>query len=181
MAPSPAVAGRRPVRQGRGRWCYDAGMPSLADQIVRLAEPVPGISVLVAFGSRASGTPRQDSDVDVAVLPDSADPQSRRRLQSQLAVALADLAPVGRVDVVLMDEVPDLLRQQILETGQLLICRDAAAFRDLRVRTMREHGDREWVRQLMRTAQRRRLERGEPSGRSGRALESLGRVGKLPR
>ena len=156
-------------------------MRSLPDQIARLAEPVPGISALVAFGSRASGSPRPDSDLDVAVLPDSSDPQARRSLQSQLAVALADLAPGGRVDVVLMDEAPDLLRQRILETGQLLICRDPAAFHELRVRTMREYGDREWVRQLMRTAQRRRLERGESSGRSGRALESLGRVGKLSR
>ncbi|MFL6293693.1 MAG: type VII toxin-antitoxin system MntA family adenylyltransferase antitoxin [Thermoanaerobaculia bacterium] len=133
------------------------------------------------FGSRASGSPRPDSDLDIGVLPDSSDPQVRRALQSQLAVALADLAPAGRVDVVLMDEIPDLLRQRILETGRVLICRDPAAFQDLRVRTMREHGDREWVRRILRTAQRRRLEQGMPSGRSGRALESLGRVGKLPR
>lgn len=156
-------------------------MATLDDQIVRLAESVPGVSALMIFGSRASGSPRPDSDLDIGVLPDSGDPQARRRLQSQLAVELADLAPEGRVDVVLMDEVPDLLRQRILETGRLLICRDPAGFQDLRVRTMREYGDREWVRRLMRTAQRRRLEQGKPSGRSGRALESLGRVGKLPR
>jgi hypothetical protein len=92
---------------------------------------------------------------------------------------LADLAPEGRVDVVFLDEASDLLRQRVLETGRLLINRDPKAFRDLRVRTMREYGDREWVRDLMRTAQKRRLEQGEPSGRSGRALESLKRVGKL--
>ena len=87
----------------------------------------------------------------------------------------------ARVDVVLLDEAPDLLRQRVLETGRLLICRDPVAFRDLRVRTMREYGDREWVRELMLAAQKRRLEQGEPSGRSARALESLGRVGRLPR
>jgi predicted nucleotidyltransferase len=155
-------------------------MKTLDDQVVHLAEPVPGVSALLLFGSRASGSPRPNSDLDVGILPDSGDPQARRRLQSQLAVALADLAPEGRVDVVLMDEVPDLLRQHILETGRLLICRNPAAFQELRVRTMREHGDREWVRRMMRTAQRRRLEQGKHSGRSGRALESLGRVGKLP-
>jgi predicted nucleotidyltransferase len=155
-------------------------MSTLDDQVVRLAESVPGISALMIFGSRVSGSPRSDSDLDVGVLPDSKNPQARRRLQSQLAVALADLAPDGRVDVVLMDEVSDLVRQRILETGKVLICRDPAAFQDLRVQTMREYGDREWVRRLMRTAQRRRLERGGPSGRSGRALESLGRIGKLP-
>jgi predicted nucleotidyltransferase len=156
-------------------------MKILDDEVVHLAEAVPGVSALLVFGSRASGSPRPDSDLDVGVLPDSDDPQVRRRLQSQLAVALADLAPQGRVDVILMDEVPDLLRQRIFETGRVLICRDPAAFQDLRVRTMREHGDREWVRRMMRKAQRRRLEQGKHSGRSGRALESLGRVGKLPR
>ncbi|HEX5717052.1 MAG TPA: nucleotidyltransferase domain-containing protein [Thermoanaerobaculia bacterium] len=156
-------------------------MRTLDDEIVHLAESVPGVSALLVFGSRASGSPRPDSDLDVGVLPNSDDPQARRRLQSQLAVALADLAPQGRVDVILMDEVSDLLRQRILETGRVLICRDPAAFQDLRVRTMREHGDREWVRRMMRSAQRQRLEQGKHSGRSGRALESLGRVGKLPR
>lgn len=155
-------------------------MDALKDEITRRSEPIEGIAALLVFGSRARGSERPDSDLDVAVLPSVGDdPQARRRLQTRLAVALADLAPEGRVDVVFLDEASDLLRQRVLETGRLLINRDPMAFRDLRVRTMREYGDREWVRDLMRTAQKRRLEQGEPSGRSGRALESLGRVGKL--
>jgi predicted nucleotidyltransferase len=156
-------------------------MKPLDERIVGLSESIPGISALIVFGSRANGTPRPDSDLDVGVLPSTSDPRERRRLQAGLASALADLTPGGRVDVVVMDEAPDLLRQRILETGRLLVNRDPAAFQDLRVRTMREYGDREWVRQLMRTAHRRRLEHGETGGRSGRALDSLGRVGKLPR
>ena len=120
-------------------------MGTLDERVAQLAGSQPGISALMIFGSRASGSPRPDSDLDVGVLPDSSDPQARRRLQSQLAVAL-------------MDEAPDLLRQRILETGRVLICRDPGAFQELRVRTMREHGDREWVRRMMRSAQRRRLE-----------------------
>lgn len=157
-------------------------MQALDHEITRRTEPLEGISSLLVFGSRAAGTERPDSDLDVAVLPSVGDdPKARRDLQTRLAVALADLSPDGRVDVVLLDEATDLLRQRVLETGRLLICRDPAAFRDLRVRTMREYGDSEWVRDLMRAAQKRRLEQGEPSGRSGRALESLGRVGKLSR
>jgi predicted nucleotidyltransferase len=155
-------------------------MESLRDEISRRSESIEGISALLLFGSRARGVERPDSDLDVAVLPNVGDdPQARRRLQTRLAVALADLAPEGRVDVILLDEASDLLRQRVLETGHLLINRDPRAFRDLRVRTMREYGDREWVRDLMRAAQKRRLEQGEPSGRSGRALESLRRTGKL--
>lgn len=157
-------------------------MPPLDDEITHQAEPIEGISALLVFGSRAAGTERPDSDLDVAVLPSVGDdPTARRKLQTRIAVALADLAPEGRVDVVLLDEATDLLRQRVLETGRLLICRDPVAFRDLRVRTMREYGDREWVRELMLTAQKRRLEQGEPSGRSPRALESLRRLGKLSR
>ncbi len=157
-------------------------MQTLNHEITRRAEPLEGISALLVFGSRAGGTERPDSDLDIAVLSSVGDdPKARRDLQTHLAVALADLSPEGRVDVVFLDEATDLLRQRVLESGRLLICRDPAAFRDLRVRTMREYGDREWVRDLMRAAQKRRLEQGEPSGRSGRALESLGRVGKLSR
>jgi predicted nucleotidyltransferase len=156
-------------------------MPALDDEIARIALPIAGISALMVFGSRARGTSRPTSDLDVAVLPDAEDPRVRRRLQTDLAVALADLAPEGRVDVVLLDEVPDLLRQRVLESGRLVLCRDRRAWSALRVRTMREYGDQEWSRRLYREAQRRRLERGEPSGRSGRALVSLERLGRLPR
>ena len=158
--------------------CYHRSMAGLDEQVARATESIPGIAALSVFGSRANGTSRPDSDLDVAILP--ADGVSRRRLQVSVAVALADLAPEGRVDVVLLDEAPELLRHQILATGRLVLCRDGRAWRDLRVQTMREHGDREWVRDLLRRAQQRRLEKGERGGRSGRAVQSLRRTRNLP-
>jgi uncharacterized protein len=156
-------------------------MDALAEQIVARVQGVEGISALVLFGSRARGEGRADSDLDIAVLPDSGDAGQRRRLQSAVAVALAELAPEGRVDVVILDEAPELLRQRVLEHGRLLVCRDTAAWRALRVRTMREHGDREHFRRMLRQAQRRRLLEGRPSGRSGRALRALERARRLSR
>lgn len=156
-------------------------IPSLDEQIRKATETIPGIAVLVVFGSRARGDHRPDSDLDVAVLPEMPEPRSRWRLQTGVAVALADLAPEGRVDVVFLDEAPVTLRQSIMEHGRVLINRDPEAWKELRVRTMREYGDSEWARELYREAQKRRLERRDPSGRSPKALESLRRVGKLPR
>lgn len=152
----------------------------LDHEITQAAEAIPGISVLVVFGSRARGTHRPDSDLDVAVLPDTPDSRARRYLQADLAVALAHLSPDGRVDVILLDEADAVLRQRIMETGRVLFGRDLEAWKELRVRTMREYGDGEWARRIYREAQRQRLERGEPSGRSAKAIESLKRVGKLP-
>src|SRR3954452_15563357 len=97
-------------------------MATLDEEILQSARDLPGISVLVVFGSRARGTHRPDSDLDVAVLPPaSLDSRARRHLQADLAVALADLTPEGRVDVVLLDEADDVLRTRIMETGRVLI------------------------------------------------------------
>jgi predicted nucleotidyltransferase len=156
-------------------------MPPLDEEILRALRDLSGIAVLVVFGSRARGTHRPDSDLDVAVLPSTADSRVRRYLVADVAVALAHLAPEGRVDVILLDEAPEILRQRIMETGRVLLNRDPEAWKELRVRTMREYGDSEGYRRLYIEAQRRRLEREEPSGRSPKAIESLKRVGKLSR
>src|SRR4051794_8633745 len=99
-------------------------MQPLDDEILKAAHDLPGIAILVVFGSRARGTHRPDSDLDVAILPDTADSRARRHLQADLAVALAHLAPEGRVDVILLDEAPEVLRQRIMETGRVLLNRD---------------------------------------------------------
>lgn len=148
----------------------------------RIRDAVDGlpVSVLVLFGSRAGDRARPGSDLDVAVLPAESKDLDRRKLQVRLASALADLAPDDRVDVVFLDEAPELLRHQVMKHGRMVICRDPARWHHLRVATMREHGDREWARRLLREAQHERLTEGRSSGRSGRALRSLERVGRLP-
>jgi predicted nucleotidyltransferase len=156
-------------------------MAPLDEEILKATRDLPDVAVLVVFGSRGRGNHRPDSDLDVAVLPSTAGSRARRYLQADLAAALAHLTADGRVDVILLDEAPEVLRQRIMETGRVLLNREPEAWRELRVRTMREYGDSEDFRRLYIEAQRQRLERGEPSGRSAKAIESLRRVGNLPR
>lgn len=137
----------------------------LAEQIRAAVEPLDGISALVLFGSRAGGRARANSDLDVAILPAS-EVDDRLRLQVRVAGELAHLAPEERVDVVLLDEASELLRHQVLSDGEVLICRDEKAWKQLRVRTMREHGDREHYRRILRQGLRRRLDRMASDGRS---------------
>ena len=132
-------------------------MTDLDERIRSVVEPLPGIDRLVLFGSRARGRPRADSHLDVAVLPSTDDPRGRRRVPGEVAAALSDFAPLGRVDVVLLDEAPALLRQRIMEGGRVLLCRTPKRWRAWRVRTMREYGDMEPSRRLFREALRRRL------------------------
>lgn len=151
----------------------------LARRVEEAVDELP-FGVVVVFGSRSRDTARSDSDLDVAVLPTARAEVDRRRLQARAASVLADLAPGGRVDVVFLDEAPELLRQRIMETGRVVVCREPGRWRELRVRTMREHADREPYRRLLREAQHRRLTEGG-DGRSGRAVGSPERARGLPR
>ena len=150
-------------------------------QVLDAVRDLSGIEVLVLFGSRARGTARPDSDVDVAVLTRSQVPDERRALHNRIAVALCDLAPEGRVDVVFIDEAPDFIRQEIMASGTVLWCNDQELWKAWRVRTMREFGDREHVRRQFIEAQKQRLLQGGISGRPPQALDSLERTGKLSR
>lgn len=44
-----------------------------------------------------------------------------------------------------------------MEEGRMVLCRDLAAWKALRVRTMKEYGDRVWWRSIYRRGLRRRL------------------------
>lgn len=142
-------------------------------------EPLEGLAVAVLFGSRARGDARDQSDLDVAIIPATDDPTERRRLRNRVGVALADLAPEGRVDVVLLDDAPVLLRQRVMEDYRMVLCRDFPTWRDLRVATMREWGDMEYYRNMYVEAQKKRLAEGKIGGGRPRALESLERAREL--
>jgi predicted nucleotidyltransferase len=149
--------------------------------IASALDGVPGIGTAVLFGSRAGTAPRGDSDLDVGLVPAAACPLARRDLVAQVAVRLAHLAPGGRVDVVLIDAAPVALRQEIMRSGRVLWSNEPDRWRELRVATMREHGDGEAARAEFVREQRRRLIGGGPHGRSARALESLERTRGLRR
>ncbi|MCP3964408.1 MAG: nucleotidyltransferase domain-containing protein [bacterium] len=145
---------------------------------------IPDIGTLVVFGSRARGTDRPDSDLDVAFLPAAgyqSSPGLANDLRIRITVALAELAPEGRVDTVPLDTAPALLRQRVMEHGRMALCRDPEAWKALRVRTMKEYGDQLWARDLYRRAQRRRILEGRPSGRSARAFQSFERARRVSR
>jgi len=77
------------------------------DAISERLEACGEVLFALAFGSRVDGTPRPDSDWDIAVflspaLGDKERWEVRLRLQ-------ADLAELGAVDLVVLNDVPPLL------------------------------------------------------------------------
>lgn len=150
-------------------------------RIARAVAGIDGIGTVALFGSQARDRARPNSDLDVAILPTATDPRVRSKLIARASAALEGLVVGRRVDVVLIDEAPELLRHRIFAHGRIAVQHNPEDWRAWRVRTMQEHGDREPYRRMLREGQHRRLREGRTGGRSGRALDSLERSGRLPR
>jgi predicted nucleotidyltransferase len=96
------------------------------------------------FGSRAQGTFRQDSDLDVALWLDVPYEELGNAVLD-LTVRLSSLIGV-EADVVDLNRSPILLRNQILRTGRLLLDRDRTSRIEFESRTIQEAIDFETVR-----------------------------------
>jgi len=125
-----------------------------ADAIKRYFAESPSDAVAVyLFGSVASGSPRPDSDVDVAVLFSTAPPATLRGQPFDLAEALG--RRLGRaVDLVTLNAAPADLRIRVLRHGTLLLDRDPATRIRFEVQTRNEFWDLEPRLQEYRRAQR---------------------------
>jgi predicted nucleotidyltransferase len=75
----------------------------------------------VLFGSRAAGTARSGSDVDIAIL--RADPELALHTELELAAALSS-ALSAEVDLVRLDQASTLLRWEIARDGVPLVTAD---------------------------------------------------------
>jgi predicted nucleotidyltransferase len=101
----------------------------------------PEVLAATLFGSAASGALRPASDIDVAFLLDATvapDAYLRYRLE---AMAALEEELGRRVDVVLLNEAPPLLRYEVFRGGLVVENHAPAAIRDPVARTLLEWFD----------------------------------------
>lgn len=126
-------------------------------ELVRVVlDGTPAVVVGYLFGSRATGRPRSDSDVDVAVLLRDDDHDALPSLLADLSRALAPL----HVDVVDLRTAPDVLAYRVLRGGTLLVSRDEGVRRAHWVGVVDRYLDMAPARRLMSEGTRRRLREG---------------------
>src|ERR1051325_8167907 len=103
----------------------DSKITRMVDQLVKAANP----EQIILFGSRASGQPRPDSDVDFLVVMPLTKP--RRRLEGDLHAALANAELAKDIIIITPEElrryqnVPGTIVQPALATGQVVYRRAA--------------------------------------------------------
>jgi len=120
-------------------------------------EADPAVLFATLFGSRASGSPRDDSDWDLAVFFDpSLDAQSRASRHARL---IADLEPEFRVDLIVLNDAPPLVAHRAL-LGERLFVRDRSAYVRFFVHTLALAFDESHWNEIHANARRHRLAEG---------------------
>ena len=130
------------------------------------------------FGSRAKGTARPDSDVDLAVHfgadvgrgTDGEDTASVERKKSALELEGVLERELGRrVQVVVLEDAPPGLAHNVLDTGRLVFCRDDRARRHFFVAHCKRYFEMQHIHRIFDRYRLRRLEQGTFGGRQGDA------------
>ncbi|MFI5308960.1 MAG: nucleotidyltransferase domain-containing protein [Polyangiales bacterium] len=134
----------------------------LEDAIAVALQPLDELRVAYLFGSQARGTPRPDSDLDVALLlQPGLDPGRRASLLLNVIVALTDaLGPLGeRADVLDLGEAGSSVAFRVIRDGKCVLCRDPRERVRLEASIARRYDDERPYRELFRRAAQQVSER----------------------
>ena len=104
------------------------------------ADAAPGVVAAYLYGSRARGTARADSDVDVAVLYAANPPASLDTAPLDLEAELERVLGLG-VQVVTLNRAPVDLVHRVLRDGVLILDRDSSRRIRFEVRARNEFFD----------------------------------------
>jgi hypothetical protein len=138
------------------------------DQLTAALRSIDAIDYAYLFGSRARGTARPDSDVDLAIgLAGGRELELFGPLHDRILAVLDPLVPGERLDlVVLTQRTPVALRHQVFRHGKLLFERVRDHLVRLRVLTARDWCDAEpRRREAWAVTKRRILERAWSTGK----------------
>jgi predicted nucleotidyltransferase len=129
----------------------------LVEKIASRLSRFESIDFALLFGSRSGENARPDSDIDVAVHASvSLSKRERFELGRDLSAELADL---GKVDIVFLDEAPPLLGHRALQ-GSVIMKRNPTAYVRYFVKTLAAAEDERYWRELHARWRRSRLEEG---------------------
>lgn len=135
----------------------DATLRAIADALASIEH----VRVGYLFGSRARGTARPDSDLDVAIaLPRELDDTERGRVKLRFIDELtAKLGALGeRADVVDLDRAGSAVAFSAIAKGQCVFMRDRADRVRLEARIARRYDDERPHREIIRAAALRAAE-----------------------
>ncbi|GAB4420722.1 MAG: hypothetical protein OHK0032_16480 [Thermodesulfovibrionales bacterium] len=94
----------------------ECGIEAIIEEIVNTLLLYSQPERIILFGSRASDTWTERSDIDIAVIdPDVTDMQMRR-----IREAVDEIRTLHRIDIVWLNNVTEEFRTEVLSTGKII-------------------------------------------------------------
>ncbi len=134
------------------------GVDELERALTAVLERYPDVKLAYLFGSRARGTARTLSDVDVAILLE--EDGDRHAVVLELAAELSGAAGGRHVDVVVLNTAPVALAYRVIRDGRLLLSRDERARVEHWARTVDRYIDMAPFRRTLAEGTRHRIDEG---------------------
>jgi predicted nucleotidyltransferase len=121
-----------------------------------------GVAVAYLFGSVVRDNSGPLSDVDVAVLFQNSEPDTRARIKRENTLSSELEGAVKRdVDLVDLEEVTSpLLRNRAIRRGELLYCMDHKRRQELELRALHDYEDTRYLREVQNRAMEKRIKEG---------------------
>ncbi len=132
----------------------------LEERLVQYAQEHQ-VGALYLFGSAAQGTLTSLSDIDIAVLlPDDIPAAEYFDRRLQMTLDLMQLLNTDKIDLVILNHAPPLLKYQVITTGKLLYSCNVSARRRFELRAITEYLDFKPVLEMQFEHLKRRLREG---------------------
>lgn len=110
-------------------------METLDQKIEKLAREFD-LSLILLFGSQASGATHLESDVDLAILPED---ELSAEEEIELNTKFCNLLQTDRVDTVNLKKASPLLLKQVLDNCKILFQKNPQVFSRFEARTLRKY------------------------------------------
>jgi hypothetical protein len=156
-----------------------AGDADLGSRLAAALASLPEVELAYLFGSHARGRQSPESDIDLAIQVSPAAARNARATLALLFDRLGRVAPSDRLDVVLLNDAPSLLRHRVLSTGRLLVERTPLVRVRFATRAIRDYQDMQPRREFFYRGRLKRLKEGGSDGGSGDLLAQARRAARL--
>jgi predicted nucleotidyltransferase len=155
------------------------GAERVALQLSKVLAALPEVQLAYLFGSQARGRARAESDVDVAVLVSDKAAESPRATLARLLARLGRVVPSERLDLVLLNGAPSLLRHRVVSRGRPLFARAPQIRVRFVARAIRDYQDMQVRRAFFYRKRVERIHQGKGNGRSRDLLAQARRAARL--
>ncbi len=100
--------------------------------VVKKLSQLPYVSVIILFGSQATGKQRFDSDIDIAVIT--------KKISKNQELELLGYGN-EKIEISLFENLPLMVQFRVIRDGKMLVMKDEKKFHDIKYKIIKKYLD----------------------------------------